>query len=101
MHALLITPDTQSIEDVEIDSLDDIVKLIGYDTIMSDEIGPEGDRLFFDEECFLRGTSGRFQIDTVIPVSGKGIVVGSSDDGATLKDVVSDVESIKDRLKYL
>ena len=101
MNALLITPDTQSIEAVEIDNLDDIVKLIGYDTITSDEIGPEGDRLFFDEECFLRGTSGRFQIDTVIPVSGIGIVVGSTDDGATLKDVVSGVESIKKRIKYL
>ena len=101
MNALLITPDTQSIEAVEIDNLDDIVKLIGYGTITSDEIGPEGDRLFFDEECFLRETSGRFQIDTVIPVSGIGIVVGSTDDGATLKDVVSGVESIKKRIKYL
>jgi hypothetical protein len=77
------------------------VKLIGYDTITSDEIGPEGDRLFFDEECFLRGTTGRFQIDTVIPVSGKGIIIGSADDGATLKDVVSDADSIKGRIKYL
>ncbi len=101
MKALLITPETQSIESVEIDSLDDIVELIGYETITSDEIGPEGDRLFFDEECFLRGTSGRFQIDTVIPVSGKGIVVGSHDGGATLKDAVSDVENIKNRIKYL
>mgnify|MGYP001813451400 CR=1 FL=1 len=101
MKALLITPDTQAIEAIEINSHDDIVKLIGYDTITSDEIGPEGDRLFFDEECFLRGTTGRFQIDTVIPVSGKGIIIGSADDGASLKDVVSDVDSIKGRIKYL
>lgn len=101
MKGLLITPDTQSIETIEISGHDDIVKLIGYDTIASDEIGPEGDRLFFDEECFLRGTSGRFQIDTVIPVSGKGVIVGSADDGTTLRDAVSDVESIKARIKYL
>ena len=101
MKALLITPDTQVIEVIEINSHDDIVKLIGYATITSDEIGPDGDRLFFDEECFLRGTTGRFQIDTVIPVSGKGVIVGSSDDGTTLKDVVSDVDSIKGRIKYL
>ena len=101
MKALLITPETQAIEAIEIDSLDDIVKLIGYDTITSDEIGPEGDRLFFDEECFLRGTTGRFQIDTIIPVSGKGVIVGSPDDGTNLKDVVSDVENIKTRIKYL
>lgn len=101
MKALLITPDNQKIEAIEINSHDDIVKLIGYDTITSDEIGPEGDRLFFDEECFLRGSSGRFQIDTVIPVSGKGVIVGSLNDGANLKDVVSDVESIESRIKYL
>ena len=101
MKALLITPETPSIEVVDIDSHDDIVKLIGFDTIISDEIGPQGDRLYFDEECFLRGTTGRFQIDTVIPVSGKGVIVGSADDGTTLQDVVSDIESIKARIKYL
>ena len=101
MKALLVNPETRSIEPIEIAGHDDIVKLIGYDTIISDEIGPEGDRLFFDEECFLRGTEGRFQIDTVIPVSGKGIIVGSSDDGTTLQNVSSDVESINGRIKYL
>ena len=101
MKALLITPDTQNIEAIDISGHDDIVKLIGYETVTSDEIGPEGDRLFFDEECFLRGTTGRFQIDTVIPVSGKGVIVGSTDDGTILRDVVSDVESIRARIKYL
>jgi hypothetical protein len=101
MKALLITSDSQSIELIDIAGHDDIVKLIGYDTITSDEIGPEGDRLFFDEECFLRGSSGRFQIDTVIPVSGIGVIVGSPDDGKTLRDVVSDIDNIRSRIKYL
>ena len=101
MKALLINPDEQAIEAIDIDGHVDIVKLIGFDTVTSDEIGPEGDRLFFDEECFLRGTTGRFQIDTVIPVSGKGIIIGSADDGTTLKDAVSDVDSIMGRIKYL
>ena len=101
MKAILITPDQRSIKEVDIAGRDDIVRLIGYDTITSDEIGPEGDRLFFDEECFLRGTTGRFQIDTVIPVSGVGLVVGSADDGETLRDAVSDTASIQSRLKYL
>jgi len=101
MKALLINPESKTIEPIEISEPDDIVKLIGYDTIISDEIGPQGDRLFFDEECFLRGTKGRFQIDTVIPVSGIGIIVGASDDGETLLDVVSDVASINKRIKYL
>ncbi|WP_018170072.1 MULTISPECIES: hypothetical protein [unclassified Thioalkalivibrio] len=101
MKALLIDPEQQTIEAVDIEGRDDIARLIGYDTLESDEIGPDGDRLFFDEECFLRGTTGRFQIDSVIPVSGKGLVVGSDDDGATLKDVASDLESIRGRMKYL
>ena len=101
MKALFITPDTQSIELIDITGHDDIVNLIGYDTITSDEIGPEGDRLYFDEECFLRGSNGRFQIDTVIPVSGIGVIVGSPDDGKTLRDLVSDIDSIRSRIKYL
>ncbi len=101
MRALLIDPDAQSIETIDISGMEDIAKLIGFDTIISDEIGPEGDRLFFDEECFLRGTPGRFQIDKVIPVSGKGIIAGSADDGQTIKDIVSDIDSIEGRIKYL
>jgi hypothetical protein len=101
MKALLISPDTQSIEPVDISGHDDIVNMIGFDTITSDEVGPRGDRLYFDEECFLRGTTGRFQIDTVIPVSGKGMIVGSTDDGSTLQDVVSDIDSIRSRIRYL
>ncbi|WP_018144206.1 MULTISPECIES: hypothetical protein [unclassified Thioalkalivibrio] len=101
MKALLIDPEQQTIEAVDVEGRDDIARLIGYDTLESDEIGPDGDRLFFDEECFLRGTTGRFQIDSVIPVSGKGLVVGSDDAGATLKDVASDLESIRGRMKYL
>jgi hypothetical protein len=44
---------------IDIAGHDDIVKLIGFDTVTSDEIGSDGDRLYFDEECFLRGTSLR------------------------------------------
>ncbi|MGB5300667.1 MAG: hypothetical protein WBN48_18255 [Thiogranum sp.] len=101
MKALLISPDTQSTKAIDINGLEDIVKLIGFDTITSDEIGPEGDRLYFDEECFLRGTSGRFQIDAVVPVSGPGVIVGSGDGGNTLRDVVSDVDSMLSRIRYL
>lgn len=101
MKALLIDPQSQNIEPIEIQGQEDIVSIIGYDTITSDEIGSDGDRLFFDEECFLRGTSGRFQIDTLIPVAGRGIVVGSTDDGQTLSDVVGDLDDINSRVKYL
>jgi len=101
MKALLIKPDTRSIESIDIDSHADIVRLVGYDTLESDAVGTAGDRLYFDEECFLRGTSGRFQIDSVIPVSGRAVIVGTADDGVTLRDVMTDIDDVRSRIKYL
>jgi hypothetical protein len=100
MKALLITPETQTIDMIEIDGQEDIVKLIGFDTITSDEVGSEGDQLYFDEECFLRGTEGRFQVDNLIPVSGKGIVIGSEEDGS-LGNVTMNKDELAARIKYL
>ncbi|MFO7542934.1 MAG: hypothetical protein R6W97_09050 [Thiobacillus sp.] len=101
MKAILINPENRSIESVDINDRNDIVRLVGYDTLESDAVGSEGDRLYFDEECFLRGTTGRFQIDTIIPVSGKGVIVGSSDGGSTLHDAVIDIDALRSRIKYL
>ena len=101
MKALLINPENRSIEAIDIVSHDDIASLIGYDTIESDAVGTAGDRLYFDEECFLRGTTGRFQIDTLIPVSGRAVIAGTADDGATLRDAATDIEALRSRLKYL
>ena len=100
MKALLISPENRAIEEITISGMDDIKSIIGYDTIESDAVGSEGDHLFFDEECFLRGTGGRFQIDTLIPVSGKGIIAGYDGDG-TFSDVTISTEALSGRLKYL
>ena len=100
MKALLVSPVSQSIEAIEVDGLNDIKHLIGFDTIVSDAIGTGGDRIYFDEECFLRGSTGRFQIDSIIPISGKAVIVGAVDDGATLRDVVMDIDSLRSRIKY-
>jgi hypothetical protein len=101
MKAILINPENRSIEAIDISGRDDLVKLIGYETLESDAVGTAGDRLYFDEECFLRGTIGRFQIDTLIPVSGKGVIVGTAEDGTTLRDAVTVIEALKSRIKYL
>ena len=101
MKAILINPENRSVEAININGREDIAKLIGYDTIESDAVGTAGDRLYFDEECFLRGTKGRFQIDSVIPVSGKALIVGTADGGSTLRDVASDIDSLRSRIKYL
>lgn len=101
MKAILINPETRSLEFVEVGTREDIARLVGFDTLESDAVGTAGDRLFFDEECFLRGTSGRFQIDTLIPVSGIGVIVGVAEDGSTLRDAESDIEALRSRIKYL
>ncbi|HSP01760.1 MAG TPA: hypothetical protein VLN90_09915 [Thioalkalivibrio sp.] len=101
MKALLISPENQSIEAIEISDRQDIVSLIGFETLASDEVGHAGDRLFFDEECFLRGTTGRFQVDSLVPVSGKGVVVRVAEDGVTLKDVDMDMEGLRGRLRFV
>jgi len=101
MKALLINPETRSIEYIDIGSHAELASRIGYDTIESDAVGSAGDRLYFDEECFLRGTTGRFQIDTLVPVSGRAVIAGSADDGATLRDVATDIEDVRSRIKYL
>lgn len=99
MRAILIRPDTRSIEVVDIQNRDDIARLVGYDTLESDAVGSAGDHLFFDEECFLRGTTGRFQIDTLVPVSGVGVIVGLV--GETLRDAATDIEDLRRRIQYL
>ena len=100
MKALLIKPTEQTIEAIEISNHGDIVKLIGYETVIADDIGDTGDKLYFDEECFLRGTKGRFQLDKLIPVSGIGVIAGSNDDG-TPADTLLDIEEISSRIKFL
>ena len=101
MKVYLIDAENRTIENIDVNNMDDIISLVGYETIESDAIGNEGDRLFFDEECFLKGSAGRFQIDTVIPVSGKAVLVGANEDGSTLSDVSTDMNDLRSRIKYL
>lgn len=98
--AFLISPEQHSIEPIDIADHSEIAALIGFETIESDDVGRAGDRLFFDEECFIRGATGRFQIDKLIPVAGKGIVVGVADDGNTLSDVTLTLDELRTRTRF-
>lgn len=97
--ALLVAPDSQSIAPVEVDSAADIAALIGYDTLASDALGDGADRLYFDEECFIRATPGRFRIDALVPVSGRAIVVGVAGD-ERLIDVSLTIEQLRTRIRF-
>jgi hypothetical protein len=99
MKAILIKPTEHSIEAIEITNKQDIIKLIGFDTVIADDIGIDGDHLYFDEECFLRGTQGRFQLDKLIPVSGVGVIAGIGENGA-LTNCQSDIDDIRSRIKF-
>ena len=99
MHALLIDGSKQAIEAVEISSKADIAKLVGQDTIISDEIDASN-AVYFDEDCFIRGTSGRFQIDKLAPIAGKAIVVGYLE-GEQLTNADVSIDELKARTKFL
>lgn len=94
MKAILIDGQAQTLSEVEVTNEADIQKLVGSDTLEKDETGPGADHLFFDEECFLKALPGKFKIDRLIPVSGKGVVVGYTSDG-----VLCNVEVTLDDLK--
>ena len=101
MKAILIDSQTRSIDHVDVFSKDDLVQLVGYDTLISDQIDDEGNRLFLDEECFIRGAGGRFQIDGLAPVAGRAVITGSVGAGEVLSDVRSTPEEIGTRLTWL
>ena len=99
MQALLIDGSKQAIEAVEVSSRADIVKLVGQDTIISDEIDADN-AVYFDEDCFIRGTSGRFQIDNLAPIAGKAIVVGYLE-GERLANADVSIEELTARTRFL
>ena len=103
MHAYLIDPFKQTVEQVEIEpSLDAIRGLVGYDSIDSDELARGNDRLFFDEECFIRQqpNPGRFKLDSLPPVAGLGLVVGGGPDEASLKSPELSLDDLKGRVEF-
>ena len=97
MKAFLINPESQTIEPIEIQDQNDIQAKIGYDTVISDELGDD-QHIFFDEECFLRQAKGRFQIDKLVPISGKAVIMGLS--GDALSDVAIDESALAARVSF-
>jgi len=99
MKALLINSGAE-IQEVDIETVDDIRNLIGFKTIDSFDLGTQGDRLYFDEWCYLHESTGRFQVDGSIPLSGNAVVVGVAEDGASLRDAKADIDDLRGRIRY-
>ncbi len=99
MRGWIIDPTSKTIEAVDINNNSDIVNHIGFDTIESDIID-NYNVMYFDEECFLRQAAGRFQLDKLIPVSGKAVIMGKdADDNMT--DVTLSQDELLARLAYM
>ena len=72
MQVFVIDPATKDIREAEITAGESGVReLIGFDSIDFDEIDDNGDRLYFDESCFIRHGSdvARFRVDSLAPVA--------------------------------
>ena len=99
MTSVVIDPTAKTITPVLWDGgLEAIRQLIGFETIDSDEINANGDRLFFDEKCFIRQTPGvgRFQLDSLAPVAGVGVVVGAGESAPQMT-----LQALQGRVKFL
>ncbi len=98
MKAIIIHGQEQQLETTELGREDDIKALIAQDSVIFDEID-EHNVVYFDEDCFIRGTDGRFQIDALAPISGVGVVIGRTD--GNLTDSSLDQEALQGRIKFL
>ncbi len=104
MQALMINPSTKEIKALEIPNTKEaLAQAIGFATIDSDEIDDNGDRLFFDEECFIRQQSnvGRFKVDSLAPVAGIGVIINSPDGGKTLQSAIVSIADLEKRVTFL
>ncbi len=104
MRVYLIDPIAKTItaEDVA-DGEAGIARLIGFDSLDIDEIDDNGDRLVFDESCFIRHGADmpRFRVDSLAPVAGRGVIAGGQPGGKALADAIIDLDALRPRVSFL
>lgn len=103
MQAFLIDPSKKVITPIELTHAEsEIAGLIGQKSIGFDEIDDNGDRLYFDEACFIneKPGGGRFKLDSLPPVAGSGVVVGANKAGEP-QDACVSAQSLAGRVKFL
>ena len=83
--------------------LEQVKDIIGFDTLETDNLDDQGHTLYFDENCFLKDTKdlGRFQIDTLAPVAGIGVIVlRQSTDPLIFQTPSISLENLKSRIQF-
>ena len=104
MQVFVIDPSTKDIRAAEIaDGETGVRQLIGFDSVDFDEIDDNGDRLYFDESCFIRHGAdvGRFRVDSLAPVAGKGVVAGGEPGGKAIAGAQMSIEALRARVQFL
>ena len=104
MQVFVIDPSTKEIREAKItDGESEVRQIIGFDSIDFDEIDDNGDRLYFDESCFIRHGAdvGRFRVDSLAPVAGKGVIVGGEPGGKAIADAQISIEALRGRVQFL
>ncbi len=104
MQVFVIDPTTKAIQATEIsDGETSVRQLIGFDSIDFDEIDDNGDRLYFDESCFIRHGAdvARFRVDSLAPVAGKGVIAGGEPGSKAIAGAQISLEALRARVKFL
>jgi hypothetical protein len=104
MNAYLIDPSTREIRVVPLtNGTQDIAALLGAKSVDFDEIDDGGDRLYFDEDCFIKAKPGdaRFKVDNLAPVSGAGLICGTSSPNGVLQSPKNELDRIRQRVQFL
>lgn len=104
MRAYLIDPATRTISIVELNGESkEIATLLGAKNVDFDEIDDDGDRLYFDEDCFIKAKAGdaRFKVDNLAPVSGAGLISGTESAAGVLQSANNDLAQITKRVQFL
>ena len=104
MQVFVIDPAKKDIREAEItDGEAGVRGLIGFDSIDFDEIDENGDRLYFDESCFIRHGAdvGRFRVDSLAPVAGIGIIAGGEPGGKAIASAQIAIDALRARVQFL
>ena len=104
MKAYRIDPAAKAITEIDLPNAQEGLAEIGAQKdIGFDEINDNGDRLYFDEACFIneKPGAGRFQLDRLPPVSGIGIIAGWDLSADKLDSVKVTHETLVSRVKFL
>lgn len=98
MRAILIDGLAKTATEIDVESEQGIAAVIGYSSIIADEIDTRN-AVYFDEDCFLRGTEGRFVLDTLPPIAGNAVVMGRAVGDQLLATELT-LDEVLGRLKF-